>query len=101
MLQEFVGLFAQFFSLYCATNSQTFDCKIKPRASEQNFFLKAEICLFFIFCLTNSNFFMCNIWVCGVGRSEEQSPTKVDYLSKAAVVFHHTHVCTQFFYFNT
>lgn len=56
MIQEFVGLFAQVFSLYCATNSQTFDCKIQPRASEQDFFLKAEMSFFSSFVLQIQTF---------------------------------------------
>lgn len=56
MIQEFVGLFAQVFSLYCATNSQTFYCKIKPRASEEDFFLKAEMSVFSSFVLQIQTF---------------------------------------------
>lgn len=40
---KYVGLFAQAFSLYCATKYQTFDHKYTSGTSEQDFFLKAEV----------------------------------------------------------
>lgn len=56
VIQEYVGVSAQNFSFHCATKSQTFDCKIKPRASEHDFFLEAEICLFISFILKIQTF---------------------------------------------
>lgn len=54
--QEHVGVSAQVFSYHRATTSQTFDCKIKPRASEHDFFLEAEIYLFISFVLKIQTF---------------------------------------------